>query len=128
MIPWVCHFRPRSSDQLCRSVHLIFSGHTELFQLRGHIIQRNRSRRMCVCVSISLYLCIYPISISLYFSILLSLSFYHIYLFIYIFLFKGNGSHNCGGLVSQHLMGEAGDLGVVAIQVQRQYSFLQRGG
>ena len=81
-----------------------------------------------MCVYLYLYICIFtPISISLYFSIL-SVSIILSYLPIYIFLFKGNGSHNCGDLVSQHLMGEAGDLGVVEIQVQRQNSFLQRGG
>lgn len=85
MIPWVCHFRPRSNTQLCRSVHLIFSGHTGLFELRGHIIQRNRSRRMCVCIyiSISVYLSLY-LSISTSLSYL-SLSFYHIYLFTFFF-------------------------------------------
>lgn len=81
---------------------------------------------MCIYISISVYLPLY-LSLSTFLSYL-SLSFYHIYLSIYIFLFKGNGSHNCGDLVSQHLMGEAGDLGVVEIQVQRQNSFLQRGG
>lgn len=65
-----------------------------------------------MCVSISLYLYIYTyIYLSLLLSLsYLSLSFYHIYLFTFFF-FKGNGSHNCGGLVSQHLMGEAVDLG-----------------
>lgn len=109
MIPWVCHFCPRSSNQLCRSLHLIFSGHIEFFELREHIIQRNRSRRMCVCIyiSISVYLYLY-LSLSTSLSLL---SIFLSYLPIYFFFFKGNGSHNCGGLVSQHLMGEAVDLG-----------------
>ena len=108
MIPWVCHFCPRSSNQLCRSLHLIFSGHIELFELREHILFRETEAGGCVCVSISLYLYIYTyIYLSLLLSLsYLSLSFYHIYLFTFFF-FKVNGSHNCGGLVSQHLMGEA---------------------
>ena len=59
-----------------------------------------------------LYICIFiPISISLYFSLSLIYLYLSIIFTYLLFFFKGNGSHNCGGLVSQHLMGEAVDLG-----------------
>lgn len=62
-----------------------FQGRHRAVWTRGHIIQRNRSRRMCVCIyiSISVYLSLY-LSISTSLSYL-SLSFYHIYLFTFFF-------------------------------------------
>ena len=86
MIPWVCHFRPRSSNQLCRSCTWFSQGTQSCFNL-GDILFRETEAGGCVCVYLYLYICIFtPISISLYFSIL-SVSIILSYLPIYLHFF-----------------------------------------